>query len=120
MSSFLNTGVPARRRIIVLCLALVASGGFAGWPRLHAATPALVSIENFAFTPEHLTVPVGTVVTWQNADDIPHLVVMSDLSFRSKALDTSDRASFSFTKPGEFSYFCGLHPHMTGTVTVVP
>ena len=119
MSSFLN-GVASRRRMIALCLALAASGGFAGSPRLRAATPALVQIENFAFTPEHLTVPVGTVVTWQNADDIPHLVVLSDLSFRSQALDTGDRASFTFAKPGEFTYFCGLHPHMTGTITVVP
>ena len=119
MSLSLKTGVPARRQSIALCLAF-AFGMVAGWPRLLAATPALVRIENFAFTPEHLTVRAGTSVTWQNVDDIPHLVVVSDLSFRSKALDTDDRASFAFDKPGEFSYFCGLHPHMTGTITVVP
>ena len=52
--------------------------------------------------------------------DIPHLFVANDGSFRSKALDTSDIYSFTFTKAGDFAYFCGLHPHMQGKVIVSP
>ena len=38
--------------------------------------------------------------------------------FRSKALDTDDNYSFTFTSPGTYQYFCSLHPHMTGTIVV--
>ena len=86
---------------------------------LGAAAPVpTVRIDNFTFGPQAITVPVGTTVTWINGDDIPHTVVADDKSFRSKVLDTDDRFSFTFAKPGTFSYFCGLHPHMTGKVVV--
>lgn len=87
---------------------------------LHAADAPQVKIENFAFTPKTLTVKVGTTVTFENDDDIPHLVVANDASFRSKALDTGDSYAFTFTKAGDFAYFCGLHPHMQGTISVAP
>lgn len=77
-----------------------------------------VVISNFTFTPEILTVAPGTTVTWVNEDDIPHNVVATDKGFRSKALDTDQSFSFTFETPGDFAYFCGLHPHMTGKVVV--
>ena len=85
-----------------------------------AATPptAAVSIDNFTFKAPTLTVKPGTTVSWTNGDDIPHTVVASDGSFKSKVLDTGDRFSFTFAKPGRFGYFCSLHPHMTGTIIV--
>jgi plastocyanin len=87
-----------------------------------AATPApagpTVDIDNFVFGPDALTVSVGTTVTWINRDDIPHDIVATDKSFKSKVLDTDERFSFTFAKPGEYGYFCGLHPHMTGKVIV--
>jgi plastocyanin len=76
-----------------------------------------VTIDNFTFTPAELTVKVGTTVTWNNHDDIPHTVVSAG-KFRSKAMDTDDSFSFTFTTAGEYKYFCSLHPHMTGTVKV--
>ncbi len=79
-----------------------------------------ITIDNFTFTPPVLTVPIGTVVTWVNRDDIPHTVVEKNKAFRTKALDTNDSYSFTFTTPGEFSYICGLHPFMTGQVIVKP
>ena len=83
-----------------------------------AATGPTVRIDNFVFGPETLTVTPGTTVTWINQDDIPHTVVANDKSFKSKVLDTDERFSFTFTKPGEYGYFCSLHPHMTGKVIV--
>ncbi len=78
----------------------------------------VITIDNFTFTPKELTVAVGTTVKWVNHDDIPHTVVEKKTSFRSKALDTDDSYSFTFTSAGTFDYFCGLHPHMVGQVIV--
>jgi len=46
------------------------------------------SIDDFAFKPGTITVPVGTTVVWENNDDIPHTVASADGTFRSQALDT--------------------------------
>ena len=79
---------------------------------------AAVQIGNFTFKAPIVTVKPGTTVTWTNGDDIPHTVVSKDGLFKSKVLDTGDRFSFTFAKPGQFGYFCSLHPHMTGTIIV--
>lgn len=83
-----------------------------------APTTAEVTIGNFTFKAPVTTVKVGTIVTWTNADDIPHTVVSNDGIFKSKVLDTNDHFTFTFAKPGQFGYFCSLHPHMTGTIVV--
>ncbi|MEQ1353129.1 MAG: cupredoxin family copper-binding protein [Candidatus Acidiferrum sp.] len=77
-----------------------------------------VKIDNFSFGPGTLTVPVGTTVTWTNRDDIPHTVVSTDKVFKSKVLDTDEKFSFTFSKPGTYEYFCSIHPKMTGKVVV--
>ena len=81
------------------------------------ADDTAVTIDNFTFSPAELTVKVGTTVTWTNHDDIPHTVV-SPGKFRSKAMDTDNSFSFTFTAAGDYKYFCSLHPHMTGTIKV--
>jgi plastocyanin len=78
----------------------------------------VITIDNFTFTPNELTVAVGTTVKWVNHDDIPHTIANRDKAFRSQALDTDDSYSFTFTSAGTFDYFCGLHPHMVGKVIV--
>jgi plastocyanin len=81
--------------------------------------PTAVSIDNFTFTPQTVTVKTGTTVTWTNKDDIPHGIAWMKNAFtRSKALDTDDSYSLTFTTPGTYAYFCYLHPHMTGTLVV--
>jgi plastocyanin len=82
------------------------------------ASTAGVKIDNFSFGPAAITVPVGTTVTWINRDDIPHTVVSTEKVFKSKVLDTDEKFSFTFTKPGEYPYFCSIHPKMTGKVVV--
>jgi plastocyanin len=77
-----------------------------------------VKIDNFTFAPAELTVMVGTTITWTNRDDIPHTVVSTDKVFKSKVLDTDEKFSFTFTTAGTFSYFCSIHPKMTGKVAV--
>ena len=80
--------------------------------------PGAVGIDNFTFNPQKLTVKAGTTVTWTNQDDIPHAIAAVSKQFKSKALDTGDAYSFTFTTPGAYEYFCSLHPHMTGTIVV--
>ena len=82
------------------------------------AADAAVEIDQFAFIPQRITVKAGTTVTWINEDDVPHTVASSSKIFKSKALDTGDKFSFTFTTPGTYAYFCSVHPHMTGTVVV--
>jgi len=85
-----------------------------------AIEPNTITVDNFAFGPATLTVPVGTTVTWTNHDDEPHTVVNdgNPRSFKSGALDTGDTFAFKFDKPGTYKYFCSIHPHMTGVVVV--
>jgi amicyanin len=84
------------------------------------AADAEVTIDNFTFSPQTLTIKAGTKVTWTNRDDIPHTVASATKAFKSPALDTDDTYSFTFTTAGSYEYFCSLHPHMTGTVVVEP
>ena len=80
--------------------------------------PMDVKIDNFTFGPPEVTVPVGATVTWLNRDDIPHTVVSSDKVFKSKVMDTDEKYSFTFASAGTYTYFCSLHPKMTGKVIV--
>ncbi|HYZ44612.1 MAG TPA: cupredoxin family copper-binding protein [Xanthobacteraceae bacterium] len=94
-----------------------------GAPRAVAAQPAPaadaeIEIDQFAFVPQRITMKAGTTVTWINEDDAPHTVASSNKLFKSKALDTQDKFSFTFTTPGTYAYFCSVHPHMTGSVVV--
>ena len=102
--------------------AILAATVFAAAATLPAASARApeteVKIDNFAFAPQRIVVQAGTTVTWINADDAPHTVASSTKVFKSGALDTEDKFSFTFTTPGTYEYFCSLHPHMTGTVLV--
>ena len=77
-----------------------------------------IKIDNFSFTPQTVTVPVGSQITWTNRDDIPHTVVADDKTFKSSALDTDEKFTFTFTKAGTHNYFCSIHPKMTAKVVV--
>ena len=105
---------------MVVAAALLASGsgGFTASARQAQTSSAEVKIDNFSFGPGALTVAAGTTVTWTNRDDIPHTVVSEDKVFKSKVLDTDEKFSFTFAKPGTYGYFCSVHPKMTGKVVV--
>lgn len=99
--------------------ALVGSAApFGAAQKTSSASQTDVKIDNFSFTPNTVTVPAGTTVRWTNRDDIPHTVASDDNSFKSKALDTDEEFTYTFTKPGSYSYFCSLHPKMTGKIVV--
>jgi plastocyanin len=85
-----------------------------------AGNAAAVKIDNFNFTPPTLVVAPGTTVTWTNDDDSPHSVREKDGRFKSAALDTDDTFAQTFTAPGEYEYFCSIHPRMVGKIVVKP
>jgi plastocyanin len=117
MSSAAARFTPSRAVVVVMLLGPVI-GAMLAFGSVAAQDANVVTIDNFTFTPKELTVAVGATVKWVNHDDIPHTVVNADKVFRSKALDTDDAYSFTFTSAGSFDYFCGLHPHMVGKIIV--
>jgi plastocyanin len=113
----------ARNIRVATALALAAFAGATSLSAASARAPDTevkieVKIDNFTFAPQRIVVQPGTTVTWTNADDAPHTVVSTTKLFKSSALDTTDKFSFTFATPGTYEYFCSLHPHMTGTVVV--
>lgn len=77
-----------------------------------------VSIQDFAFSPQVLEVPVGTTVTWTNNDASQHTVVADNDAFASEILAQGDTFSFTFDTPGTYDYICSLHPNMTAQIVV--
>lgn len=75
-----------------------------------------VSIENFAFAPDTLTVKAGTTVVWTNNDTAGHNI-KSDI-FTSPTLAQGETFSFKFDTAGTFEYICGVHPSMKGKIIV--
>jgi plastocyanin len=102
---------------VALLLAAAARAPSAG---AGAQTSAAIEIDNFHYTPPTLIVAPGTTVTWKNDDDSPHSVREKDGKFKSAALDTDDTFSQTFATPGEYDYFCSIHPYMTGKIVVRP
>jgi 3',5'-cyclic-AMP phosphodiesterase len=122
-------GTPAEESISILkaAAATAASKASSQTPQPQSAPASAdsssgevvqVSIDNFSFTPQKLTVKKGTIISWTNHDDIPHTVDQDDHAFASSVLDTNQKFQRAFKDPGQFPYYCRLHPKMTGTVVV--
>ena len=104
--------------VMIMVLLLIAGSRSVKAADQPSAANAEVKIDNFVFGPQTITVPAGTTVTWTNHDDIPHTVVSTDGIFKSKVRDTDEKFSYKFDKAGTYSYFCSVHPKMTGKVVV--
>ncbi len=117
MTKFLPRPLIAVIAALVAGSTIAASASTPPAPAANAAAP-LVHIHNFAFGPQTLTVRAGTIVTWVNDDEEPHTVTASDRSYRSPILNTGGRVSHRYDTPGQYAYFCSLHPHMTGRIVV--
>jgi plastocyanin len=102
-----------------LALGAAASPSVAGSTGEKPAGLTEVKIDNFSFGPATVTIPAGTTITWTNNDDVPHVVSSDDNKmFKSKALDTDDHFSFTFTKSGTYNYYCAIHPKMVAKIVV--
>ena len=78
-----------------------------------------IEIKDFHFNPQTLTVKSGQKITWINRDEEPHTVVSVEKQFKkSPALDTDQEFTIIAGTPGTYTYFCSVHPKMTGTIVV--
>lgn len=105
----------------IVVVAIVLSLAPTSIVKANDQSPAAISeikIDNFSFGPQTITVPFGATVTWINRDDIPHTSVSTEGVFKSKVMDTDEKFTYTFTKPGTYRYYCTIHPKMTGTVVV--
>jgi plastocyanin len=88
----------------------------------HAATVTKkemkVSIVNFAFTPEEITIAPGESVTWTNDDGAPHGLEYNDGAPGTDLLLPGASFSRRFDQSGTYDYSCSIHPYMTGRVVV--
>ena len=116
-----------RRKLFFSALAIVLPLALAAVLILHPtrakseetkASPMEVRVDNFTFGPDTLTVPANSTVTWINKDDVPHVIASNDGVFKSKALDTDDKYSYTFSKAGTYPYYCSIHPKMVGKIVV--
>ena len=106
---------------------VMAQGEAAARASAAAAAPAIsqsattnqITIDNFAFNPKVLKAGVGQSVTWANHDDTAHRIASANNKFpASSVLDTKGTYSAKFSEPGEYPYFCSIHPTMTGRIVI--
>jgi len=94
-------------------------------PRVRPAAAQAVSIHLFQFEPKAIEVPVGTLVVWDNGDDIEHTVTsgnneQTDCRFGGTLAGKGTRFTMPFEEPGDYSYFCDRHHFMRGEIRVTP
>ena len=77
-----------------------------------------VTIQNFAFSPNSITIASGSTVIWTNLDGALHTVTADDGTWGSGTLGQGGTYSRVFTSPGRYTYYCAMHPRMKGTVVV--
>jgi plastocyanin len=80
----------------------------------------LVSIRNFAFETQNVTIAAGSSVTWVNCETngTAHTSTSDQEIWDSPLLSPGTAFTQTFDTPGVFPYHCTPHPFMTGTVTV--
>ena len=117
----LNTGTLAFAMFVAVAL-LSSTHGKDSETKASAPVKAIkteVAIDNFSFSPNILTLPAHATVTWTNNDNVPHVVASADNQFQKSAvLKSGQSLSHTFVTTGTYSYFCSIHPRMTGDIIV--
>ena len=121
----MTTATPRNKKIALLCaismvnLSVLALGGEMKDSDNRNSKQNRIEIKDFAFNPQTLTVKPGEKVIWINRDEEPHTVVSVEKQFKkSTALDTDQEFTITAGAPGTYTYFCSVHPKMTGTIIV--
>jgi len=84
------------------------------------AATARVKIVNFMFQPMTVTIKAGGTVTWVQVDSVGHSVQSDTGAWPTSAvLMPGQTFSHTFPRAGTYSYICGVHTYMHGTVNVV-
>lgn len=87
-------------------------------PSAEASSSATVTISDFKFTPDTVTVNEGDTVTWTNDGPSVHTATADDGSFDTGSLRKGESGSATFTQAGTITYICQPHPFMKGKVIV--
>ena len=122
----MNTLTPKNKAMALLCaigclnLSAFALAGDMKDADSTSSKQNTIEIKDFAFNPQTITVKSGDKITWTNRDEEPHTVVSVEKQFKkSSALDTDQTFTITAGAPGTYTYFCSVHPKMTGTIVVV-
>src|SRR5215204_5294093 len=111
----------ALKRLLYLAILSMAAMLISA-PAGSAQDEMTVSIQDFFFDPDQLSVAPGTTVTWVNEGEAPHTVTSTDgKELDSATLQPGDTYSFTFKDDdaGEtYAYQCTIHPEMTASVSV--
>ena len=116
-----------RRLLYLVALSFLAllvfvpvAGAHQSQDMMGQSTPKMwsVAIEDFYFEPADAAIQPGDTIIWVNEGNTPHTVTSDDGQFDSEVLNPGDSFMFTFPEAGTFSYFCEIHPSMTGSVTV--
>jgi plastocyanin len=82
------------------------------------AATRVVTIADFAFSPQTITINAGDRVTWTNSDQIAHTATARSGAFDTGNIAAGGSRTVRFTVPGTYRYICTPHPTMTGTIRV--
>ena len=81
--------------------------------------------EGYQYRPETVQVKIGDIIMWTNDDDALHTVTSGSgtdenmgAEFDSGMMATGKIFEHTFTKAGEYPYFCTIHPNMVGKIIV--
>ncbi len=77
-----------------------------------------VEVFNFGFRPAEITISPGTTVVWVNTSPTTHTVTDKERRWDSGFMQQGQRYQMTFETPGEYAYWCLLHPNMEGKVIV--
>ncbi len=121
-----TVALPALAAVLVAVVALLVKSGAPAAPPATAAAAAEVRrgpvagvVSDYAFTPDTLTVKVGTRIKWTNHDPTAHSATANGGAFDTGTINPHSSRTIRLTKPGVYPYHCVFHAFMTGTVTVV-
>ena len=135
--SFINVKVASVLAVAVIAVGIVGSVVWARNDPSSAADPSttadaaapgastiatgdqVISIKDFSFNPASVSIKVGDSVTWTNADGAAHSIQSGNDAFDSPdKIAPATSFSFTFATVGTFTYICGIHPYMKGTIVV--
>ena len=116
------------KSILIAAIAIIVIiAGYFGFKSLYK-TPATtisqavatnqISINNFSFSPNNISVTSGQEVVFTNNDSVTHNILADDNSFSSGQLKPGQSYQKTFLNVGTISYHCSIHPSMTGQIEV--
>jgi plastocyanin len=108
--------------IIIAAVGVVFSstsetGGDAG-PTSVDEMDVVISIHDYKYRPAIISVPRGATVSWFNDDKVDHTATDKGGHWDTQIIHGGESKTLTLNAPGTYTYYCTLHPYMTGEITV--